>query len=218
MNFEEYLAKVQESKKLSAVKVLILKELWGPGLLLDSKWVSSKSLLDTTKQKYFDRRARELIDSHGCDIATEYITGHDHAWILKSTDLNQSVDRRYLTAAQKTQLFVTADFRCSTCGVKMNPGVRGLQADHKIPLSRNGSNEIHNWQPVCNNCNVGKRRACESCDIDCNSCSWAFPETVGIPLMVKLSNKTLTKIRKAASALQLPENVYLEHFIDEYIK
>ena len=84
-----------------------------------------------------------------------------------------------LTQSQKHKLFQDNGFTCVTCGVHIQPGVRGLQADHKVPLSRGGGNEIHNWQPMCNNCNVGKRRACEGCSLDCQSASITPPSLCG---------------------------------------
>lgn len=200
MTFNEYIESVKNNGSLSDVKLLILKTLWGADLnKLSSKLVSSKHLLELTGQKYFDRRARELRDQLGCDIETYYNSEiSDHAWILKSEKLNQIVNREYLTEKQKAQLFESAKYKCSTCGIEVEPGIRGLQADHKVPLSRNGSNDISNWQAMCNNCNVGKRRACENCELDCYQCSWAFPEKIGIPLIVPINNDLLGTLKQYA--------------------
>jgi len=72
----------------------------------------------------------------------------------------------------------------------------GLQADHKIPLSRGGSHDLSNWQPLCNECNVGKRRACAECEEDCRVCSWAFPEVVGITTAVSIPTDLLRKLER----------------------
>ncbi|EOA5446037.1 HNH endonuclease [Escherichia coli] len=81
------------------------------------------------------------------------------------------MEREYLTESQRSSLFSNCSNTCATCGKTVAAGVRGLQADHKIPLSRGGGNELTNWQALCHNCNVGKRRACEGCTEDCYTCS-----------------------------------------------
>lgn len=196
MKFSEYLEALPTKRKLSDVKLKILKRLWGNEVdLFPKPWVSSEELLQLTGQKYFDRRTRELRDQVGCDLETSYIGDHNgHAWRLNSSNLAPPQDREYLTQSKKNKLFEAYNFSCATCGLKTSAGVRGLQADHKVPLSRSGSNEFSNWQPLCNNCNVGKRRACEGCTLDCNNCSWAFPEIIGIKTMISVSEKTLRRI------------------------
>jgi 5-methylcytosine-specific restriction endonuclease McrA len=182
MKFEEYIEKLPSKRKLSEVKFKILKRLWGTD---DNKfpkpWVSSAELLELTGQKYFDRRTRELRDQMGCDLEAAYQEKFSgHAWRISSSKLAVPQDRDYLTQSQKIKLFEESGYCCVTCGLKVDAGIRGLQADHKVPISRGGSNSLDNWQPMCNNCNVGKRRACEGCSLECDTCSWAFPELVGV--------------------------------------
>lgn len=47
--------------------------------------------------------------------------------------------------------------RCGYCGVEAS-----LQADHRIPLSRGGTNYISNIMPACARCNTRKARSTES--------------------------------------------------------
>lgn len=201
MKFEEYISSLPTKRKLSEVKLKILKRLWGSEQDSFSKpWVSSAELLELTNQKYFDRRTRELRDQVGCDLESTYqevFAGH--AWRINSESLAPPQDRDYLTQSQKIKLFENNDYCCAACGLNIDAGVRGLQADHKVPISRGGNNSLENWQPMCNNCNVGKRRACEGCDIDCTSCSWAFPEIVGVKTMVSISEEVLRRIDNYSS-------------------
>jgi 5-methylcytosine-specific restriction endonuclease McrA len=219
MRFEEYLESLPIGMKLSKVKLTILHRLWG-----DKKdgfpkpWVSSAELLKITGQKYFDRRTRELRDQIGCDIESTYqesLTGH--AWRINSPHLTTPQDRKYLTQSQKIKLFESNNYCCSTCGINIEPGVRGLQADHRIPLSRGGSNSLENWQPICNNCNVGKRRACESCLIDCNSCSWAFPEVVGVKTIISINQKTLQRIETYSSNSRITKDKVIEDAAEYFL-
>jgi HNH endonuclease len=196
MKIEDYLQQLPAKRTLSEVKMKILRRLWASETdTFPKPWVSSAELLELTGQKYFDRRIRELRDQLGCALESAYREEHTgHAWRLRSAELTTPQDRDYLTQSQKTQIFQENDYRCVTCGVKVPPGIRGLQADHKIPLSRGGSKDLANWQPMCNNCNVGKRRACEGCTIDCQICSWAFPEKHGVKTILSISEKTLRRV------------------------
>lgn len=183
MRFAEY--KQSLGNDLSDVKSAILERLWNEGKSFPRGWVKSSTLLALTKQKYFDRRVRELRDELGCDIETGTVAG-EHAYRLLSARLNVSNPRAYLSGTQKRQLFEAAKHKCSVCGRQFAAGVRGLQADHKIPLKRGGSHEDLNWQPLCVECNVGKRRACAGCELNCKQCPWAFPEKVGRRVMLTL--------------------------------
>lgn len=173
-------------KTLSQVKKLILKTLWEAGNEgFPKPWVGSAQLLQVTGQKYFDRRIRELRNQVGCAIETGNFQG-DSAYRLTSDTLGVAVDRTYLTSVQKKKLFENANYTCAACGCYLPLGQKGLEADHKIPLSRGGGSELRNWQPLCISCNVVKRRSCQDCKEDCNACAWAFPEQFGELTLVKL--------------------------------
>jgi len=55
------------------------------------------------------------------------------------------------TSAEWMQLLVEYEHRCAYCGCE-GP----LQADHRVPLSRGGSNDITNILPACGLCNQRK--------------------------------------------------------------
>lgn len=180
---QSYLASIGA---LSDVKDLILRRLWGSDAAPFPKpWVASSVLLDLTNQKYFDRRIRELRDELGCDIETKH-QGGEHSYRICSERMNSAKPREYLTETEKKALFARYNYTCQICGKRLPPGVRGLQADHKVPLIRGGSHQASNWQPICNECNVGKRGACADCGDDCQRCPWAYPETVGRVTLLRL--------------------------------
>ncbi len=220
MKLKEYLSQLPSKQKLSDVKLKILTRLWEDDKVPFPKpWVSSAELLELTKQKYFDRRTRELKDQIGCDLETKYCEEFSgHAWRINSEALALPQDREYLTQSQKNKLFEDHDYTCATCGVKISAGVRGLQADHKVPISRKGTKDLENWQPMCNNCNVGKRRACESCTADCQNCSWAFPEKVGVKTMLAISEKTLRRIDIYCSKTGQARNKVMEEAAEYFIE
>lgn len=198
MTFDEFITQARQGKKLSAVKLLILENLWETGHAFPRNWVSSAHLLEITGQKYFDRRTRELRDEVGLDIETKHINGQHH-YRLRSTSLNQANPRQYLSESDKKKLFVQAGYKCAICGKHAQPGVRGLQADHKVPLIRGGIQDFENWQSLCNDCNVSKRRSCQGCEEKCSVCSWAFPATLGVGITVRLLPETAARIKQLTS-------------------
>ncbi len=182
--------------RLSAVKEQILRSLWAEDSTPFPKaWVRSSDLLTLTGQKYFDRRIRELRDEMGCDIETAPLNG-EHCYRIKFPNRKRINPRGYLSESKKKALFRHFEFTCQIWGVVLAPGVRGLQADHKIPLMRGGSHSEANWQPICNQCNVGKRSACEGCSDDCLVCPWAFPEKVGKVTLLRLPSLVLEELGK----------------------
>lgn len=204
--FEQYINDIQSNlttktgkpKKLSDVKRLILYTLWNAGTSFPRDWVSSQQLNELTKQKYFDRRVRELRDQNGCDIETGFNEG-SHAYRLYSDTMSAAFDRTYLTNKQRTKLFETHHFSCAACGQKFSAeDASGLQADHKVPLIKGGGSELANWQPLCVSCNVAKRRSCQGCDIDCKICAWVFPEKFGQTFSIQLQQDTGLKLQEIA--------------------
>jgi 5-methylcytosine-specific restriction endonuclease McrA len=183
MRFDDYVKSLGGS--VSEVKEKILRKLWDEGRSFPRGWVRSSALLALTRQKYFDRRVRELRDELGCDIETG-TAGGEHAYRLRSTRVDVANPRGYLSESQKRQLFENAKHRCAVCGGQFEAGLRGLQADHKIPLKRGGQHGEENWQPLCVECNVGKRRACAGCNLECRKCPWAFPDQVGKRIVLAL--------------------------------
>jgi hypothetical protein len=201
MNLADYIIAISKPKGLSEVKETIITELWGNGAF-PSQWVMSSHLLAITNQKYFDRRVRELRDEHGCNIENSIIQG-EHVYRLIGTTIGATNTRTYLTASQKTKLFTDQKFTCQVCGKITEAGPRGLQADHKVPLIKGGQHDYDNWQAMCNECNVAKRRACQDCNLDCNLCFWAFPDKTLMPITIFVSRETFDRVDQK---LKLDEN------------
>jgi hypothetical protein len=183
--------------KLSKAKLVILQRLWSEGSEFPRGWVASSELLLLTTQKYFDRRVRELRDELGCDIETGTLKG-GHAYRLASPRVLAANPRAYLSAKEKRELFEREGYCCAVCGRKLAAGVRGLQADHKVPLKRGGPHDGSNWQPLCVECNVAKRRACAGCNLDCQQCPWAYPERIGRRVQLTLAIELEAKIQEVA--------------------
>lgn len=217
IGLQNYIAQLPAKRALSDVKKKILTRLWhDDNTSFPKPWVPSSELLELTGQKYFDRRTRELRDQLGCDIETAYSKEFSgHAWRLKSDDISPPQDRDYLSESQKQKLFSSYDYTCAVCGTQVPPGLRGLQADHKVPLSRGGRNDLSNWQALCHNCNIGKRRACTNCNLECKTCSWAYPDVNGVPTIFNITEKNLRKLEGFAEKEGTTISVVVDQAIDK---
>lgn len=191
-DFDSYISDIV----LSEVKHKLLHRLWGEVAddVFPKPWVKSSELLELSNQKYFDRRLRELRDEEGLDIESLNVGG-EHSWRIGSAKKNGKLARTYLDKKAKDTLFANAKNECQICGKAAKPGVMGLQADHRIPLIRGGGDDISNWQAICNECNVVKRRSCQGCGDQCQQCGWAFPEKLTARAIVTLTSEQLEEIK-----------------------
>lgn len=86
----------------------------------------------------------------------EYIRRHPEkalAWIHKRRALKAGNGGAF-TSQEWRDLKCRYGYKCLSCGLK-EPDVL-LTADHVIPLSVGGTNEISNIQPLCRSCNSAK--------------------------------------------------------------
>ena len=194
-------------KNLSAVKKLILLK------LKDKTWVSSSDLLEATKQKYFDRRIRELRDEMGYDIETNYINGEAH-YRLKSDERKPLKIRSYLNQAQKRQL-LSRSSRCALCGKDFSDNKPVI--DHRVPLIRSELEReliLEDFQVICRECNNQKRSQCRACEFDCQKCYLAFPEQYPKGAILRPQDPTLWKeVVAAASERGLSVEAYIIEII-----
>ena len=117
------------------------------------------------------RRMRELQGEEG--FLGIIKVGNDYQLV----DLNVSKKRKprqHLNEEHWQQILSNYGGVCAACG--KTPDEDGFQQDHKIPRLRGGSDNINNWQPLCDACNNMKSTSCRECKEDCHFCCWAFPE------------------------------------------
>ncbi len=94
--------------------------------------------------------------------------------------------RKNLSKDEQDKLYKLFDGRCNITGVKLHKNLKGnyffkhllIPAyDHRRPLSKNGSNELTNWQLISKLANDEKNKICNICDgKNCEQCALAFPE------------------------------------------
>jgi len=64
-------------------------------------------------------------------------------------------DRSGLSIKVRFEVFRSDNYRCRICGASAQEGIR-LEVDHKIPVSKGGTDELHNLWTLCFKCNRGK--------------------------------------------------------------
>jgi 5-methylcytosine-specific restriction endonuclease McrA len=73
--------------------------------------------------------------------------------------LNRKHKRKKLSKSLKSYIFELCNYECQLCKPKKNllylPNERVI--DHKIPLSKGGSNDIKNLWLVCKDCDKNKK-------------------------------------------------------------
>jgi 5-methylcytosine-specific restriction endonuclease McrA len=154
------------------------------------------------------RRMRELQGEEGFTS----IVKEGNRYQLQSLDVSQKREpRAKLGKSDWKKLKEQYNHKCASCGAQ-EPDVR-LSPDHKIPRSRNGSNDLGNWQPLCEQCNNIKSNACRGCTLNCGVCSWAFPNDYK-PLIIADDNKEL--IKRSADKLKVAQSDLVNRILRDH--
>lgn len=171
----------------------ILEELWPADHGLPGPQVSQERIrfiVDAAREAsgakpYRDpfRRMRELQGEEGfTSIIKEGVRYQLQSLAVRPKRLPRARPSAKLWSAIKERY----DYRCAHCGLQ-EPDVQ-LSPDHKVPRTRGGSNEEENWQPLCEQCNNLKSSACQGCQLNCQVCSWAYPDEFK-PIKIDDNNK-----------------------------
>ncbi|HET8892546.1 MAG TPA: HNH endonuclease [Gaiellaceae bacterium] len=107
---------------------------------------------DVGQQEQLDRRRRELnryfeIEHVRRGVETAYRLVREKPRVPESD----------LGISERDRAFVLRHGRCAMCGrTPLEDGIR-LQVDHKIPREWGGTSALENLQPLCEECNRGKK-------------------------------------------------------------
>lgn len=63
-------------------------------------------------------------------------------------------NRRSFTDYERKTVYANGNGKCGICGKSIE--FADMTIDHKIPLSRGGTNDFRNLQPACHTCNLMK--------------------------------------------------------------
>ena len=194
----------------------ILETVWPEGHGIPGPIVSPdeiRAAVDKMKGRpYKDvfRRVRELQGDEG--ILGLIKVGSKYQLI----DLNVSPKkqpRRSLSAAEWEAVLEAYHGRCACCGSL--PGEVGFQPDHKVPRLRGGTDDLTNFQPLCDSCNNIKSAQCRGCTERCTQCGWAHPEFYK---PVKLQASVLQKLNSYADSIQEDASELASSWIEEKLE
>jgi hypothetical protein len=176
----------------------ILETLWPRGHGIPGPIVTENDLREAINKKsgktYLDpfRRFRELQGEEG-------VTGIARKGKqCQLVDISLAKKRKPRTRLKDADWLIVVSnhaHKCAVCGRK-EPDVR-FQQDHKIPRLREGSDNLENWQPLCDECNNFKSMSCRDCSLDCSTCGWAFPDQYK---PFRLSGDLIASVRSRATS------------------
>jgi hypothetical protein len=230
INREIWLAEVSQgfvspSTANKAYYRVLLEELWPPGHGIPGPLVREEQLREaidrfrrgqhtssTPYKPYVDvfRRLRELQGEEG--VAGIGRSGKTYQLVSLALS-KKRVPRVKLSDADWAEVLQRYQHRCAVCS-RSEPEVR-FQQDHKVPRTRGGSNQLDNWQPLCDECNNFKSTSCRGCQLECAQCSWAFPECFA-PL--RLSSPNIYRLRQQAINNGLDPHVLLNQVVDKFFE
>jgi HNH endonuclease len=199
---------VAPGQALKQIYSLILDLLWPQGHGIPGPQVSEQEIRAHINQvreaagklPYTDvfRRMRELQGEEGLTCIIKEGTKYQ----LTSLDVSQKREPRAKPSnALWEKIKQAADYKCAHCG-QQEPAIK-LSPDHRVPRSRNGTNDDENWQPLCEQCNNAKSSACQGCSLNCNVCFWAFPEDYKA---IVIDDDNREQIRRAAEKAGLTQS------------
>jgi hypothetical protein len=126
------------------------------------------------------------------------------------------VPRRPVSIAVKSQILTEQGYRCANCGNPINVGsVAKFDPDHRVPRLRGGGNERENLQSLCSACNNNKSSQCSNCNVECQTCPWAYPETYRAPL---LRPDVIARLNENARARNMDVSVYADELLKRALR
>ena len=209
---------VQPSEANRKIYRRLLEILWPSGHGIPGPHISEREIRrqhDEIRQNngfppYKDifRRLRELQGDEGFTGIVKEGTNYQ----LQKLELSPKREpRQQLPKAEWIKIKQSFSNLCLHCG-QQEPAVK-LSPDHRIPRSRGGDNSIENLQPLCEQCNNQKSSACQGCDLNCQVCFWAYPETYK-PIIISDENKE--QIRREALALGVDQSALANKLLRDY--
>lgn len=121
--------------------------------------ISHDPIVDYVEERYLELYNKKPRDTWRAirKLAEEgYLTKVARGVHAYYPDKVEKIDLKYFSKNTKDQVLERDNYRCVICGKGVADGVL-LEIDHKIPISRGGSNSIENAQTLCVSCNNKKR-------------------------------------------------------------
>jgi len=114
-----------------------------------------------------ERRKRALRDVYLLDVRTERVAGRrDPVYRLVGflPEGGRTEGRRSVNGKARAEVLTRYHSRCTMCGKTPTEDGIKLEIDHIVPLEWGGTNSPENLQPLCRECNAGKKAHYSSFD------------------------------------------------------
>lgn len=206
---------ITKSKANRQIYRVILETLWPKGHGIPGPIVTQDEIrqaVNKAKGKpYLDvfRRLRELQGDEGF---LGIVKGGTKYQLIHTNVSPKKQPRTYLSDDKWQKVLEHYHNKCAVCG--RAPEDSGFQQDHKVPRASGGTDDITNWQPLCNACNIDKSVACRGCKKDCTQCGWAYPEYYR-PL--RLASTTLRALNTYADSRSEDPNELVTKWIFQHV-
>lgn len=79
----------------------------------------------------------------------------DATFICKVGKHKSKRKRTRIPRGMRHEVFKRDDYKCVECGASKDDGAT-LHVDHKVPVSKGGTDELDNLQTLCSDCNLNK--------------------------------------------------------------
>lgn len=114
-----------------------------------------------------DRRLRDLRDRYLLDIRAERRQGERDP-VYRLIGFREGSDERAgragISSRMRAEVLTRFGARCAMCGKTPKEDSVKLVIDHVVPLDWGGTNDAENLQPLCDECNSGKKAHYSSFD------------------------------------------------------
>jgi len=106
--------------------------------------------------------------------------------------------RQPVNKTVKQAILEKQGWRCAVCSTPIHVGsVSRFDPDHRVPRVRGGGNDQSNLQALCPACNNNKSTQCSNCQLECQTCPWAYPEKYHSPIIRSEILERLSKLARA---------------------
>lgn len=196
----------------------ILERLLPPGAGLPGPEVTEaevREAVEAVKPGYKDvfRRLRELQGDEG----VRGIIKQGRRYQLIHTAVSQKKEpRRPISHGEMREIALEQGSRCTVCSKPISANGERLDADHRVPRERGGSTYRGNLQILCVSCNNAKSTQCSGCELNCNTCGWAFPEQFRpVKLRPDVIQRLSVRAREANQSVDDVANGMLDRVLNE---
>jgi len=103
---------------------------------------------------------KDKTEEHTPDVHEQSVQRPKSNHFVESTKApSPSIERKSISIRKRFFVFKRDHFSCVFCG-SAGVGVK-LEVDHKVPISKDGTDDLDNLQTLCFECNRGKRDSLE---------------------------------------------------------